>query len=97
MPYFSATFAQYALHFIQDRMTFAQLNTVVHSNCAVGMGFCVCGRCVCGIIETIAWISSSQVGVLYRPEPVSLARKYCVLNLGDAGFHDMRGVLVAFQ
>ena len=99
-PAFPGSDAGYDMYFIPNcYMTFLQLYCTIIYKCAVGVGFCLSGPLINGIIESIKWDCAKAVHVLYRPAACNCFVCDVLLTEGQT-CHDhycMRGVLVAFQ
>ena len=99
-PGFSGTYPGYDMYFIPNcNMTFCQLFCTIIYKCAVGVGFCMCGSCICGIVEGIQWSSNAVVCIAYRPVVASNCLYSVTLTPPQTinCAYCMRGVLVAFQ
>ena len=99
-PEFSGPMTNYSMYFIPNcSMTFAQLHCTTAASSAVGVGLCVRGPDLDGIVEGILWIASDMVQVAYRPGAPSqlLCSTTLAGPLVTTCSYCMRGVLVAFQ
>lgn len=100
-PYFSGTYAKYAMHFIPNcAMTFAQLYCALGNvSDAIGVGFCMCVLDIKGYVDSINWPGTGQVFVVYRP--YTSGCRVCTASLTSYEATNcpvnMRGVLIAFQ
>ena len=99
-PEFNGPMARYSMYFIPNcSMTLCQLYCTIAASSAVGAGFCVCGSCVCGIIEGIRWDCAQVVHILYRSTITCNCLRDCTLTPPQATSctYCMRGILTAFQ
>ena len=97
---FSGVDAKYDMYFIPNcSMTFCQLRCTIIASDAVGVGFCVSGHYMTGVVEGIQWSGDSMIIAAYRPGAPSCV--ICNITLtgsqvtSDA--YRMRGVLIAFR
>lgn len=98
-PGFSGVYAKYSMYFIPNcSMTFHQLHCMINAPSAVGVGLCVCGSILEGIVEGILWITTDMIQVAYRPGAPSSLLCSTTLNGSQVTTctYSMRGVLVAF-
>ena len=97
---FSGIYAGYDTYFIPNcSMTLCQLHCTIIYKCAVGVGLCINGSCINGIVEGIQWECDEVVHVLYRPTLTCSGLRTCTLTPPQAFActYNMRGVLIAFQ
>ena len=99
-PGFSDIYAKYDMYFITNcSMTFHQLYCTIAARNAVGVGLCVCGPGLEGVVEGLLWIATDMIQVAYRPGAPSPL--LCSITLDGPRVtsctYCMRGVLVAFQ
>ena len=97
---FSGSYAGYGMYFIPNcNMTFHQLHCTITAYDAVGVGLCVCGPYVNGLVEGLMWSGDNMVIVSYRPGAPSCV--ICTATLTGSQVtsdpHCMRGVLIAFH
>ena len=99
-PGFSGIYARYAMYFIPNRcMTLRQLYCTITASGAVGIGLCICGSDINGIVEGLKWDCAEVVHVLYRPSITSSCRYSTTLTPPQsiACTYCMRGALVALE
>lgn len=99
-PDFSGSYAAYDMYFIPNcSMTFCQLRCTIISSDAVGVGFCICGNDIDGLVESIRWHAPTVVSVDYRPRSCTLCLYSNTLNppYSTSCTYCMRGVLIAFR
>lgn len=99
-PVFPGPLAKYSMYFIPHcSMTFERLYCTIVASCAAGVGLCVCGNSLNGIVEGLKWDCREVLHVLYRPTITSNCRCSCTLTPPQTTrcAYCMRGVLVALE
>ena len=99
-PGFSGIYAKYGMYFIPNcSMTLCQLHCAIVASAAIGVGFCICGSCINGVVEGIQWDCDAVVHILYRSMITCLYDCSCTLTppQANACTYSMRGVLIAFD
>ena len=97
---FSGSYAGYDMYFIPKcNMTFHQLHCTIAASDAVGVGLCICGPYINGIVEGLMWSGNNMVVAAYRPGAPSCV--ICNITLTGSQVtsdtYHMRGVLIAFR
>lgn len=100
VPFFCCIQSAYSMYFMPNRnsATFTQLHCSICRQCAVGVGFYVCGECINGYIEGMQWFADS-VHISYKPSVYSECGVYCVLRppYSTSCTYIMRGILTVFM
>ena len=97
---FSGTYAKYAMYFIPNcNTTLPRLRCAIGASYAVGVGLCISGPFLDGVVEGLKWNCDQVVCVLYRPTITSCCRCVVVLTPPEANkcTYSMRGILTAFH
>ena len=99
-PDFFGLGAKYSMYFIPNcSMTFCQLRCTIIASCAAGVGLCMCGPYINGIVEGLKWDCDEIIHVLYRPTIYGTCR--CNVTLTPphttSCTYCTRGALIAFQ